>query len=216
MDESYRNGMGLRRLGGTMSAIFLSAGVPTIESGNYHESADPFLIQIAVREFVTLALGRRLIVWGGHPAITPMIWAVCEDLGVNYAEAVVLYQSMYFEEDYPEENRRFKNVVYTSAISNDREASLIEMRRTMLSRGDLKAAVFIGGMNGVEEEYRMFHDFHPEARSLLVGSCGGAALRLGQRLGLISTEGVTDVDFASLFFNQLQIRPDEPRSSLAR
>ncbi|MEB3734007.1 hypothetical protein ULF88_07440 [Halopseudomonas pachastrellae] len=22
------------------------------------------------------------MVWGGHPAITPMIWSICEDLGL--------------------------------------------------------------------------------------------------------------------------------------
>ena len=75
-----------------MRAIFLSASVPVVGRGDFYESADPFLIQTAVREFVSVALGRRLIVWGGHPAITPMVWAVCEDLGVSYASAVVLYQ----------------------------------------------------------------------------------------------------------------------------
>lgn len=85
-----------------MSTIFLSASVPVVGRGNYFESADPFLIQMAVRELLTLALGRRRIVWGGHPAITPMVWAVCEDLGVPYSNAVVLYQSRFFEEIFPE------------------------------------------------------------------------------------------------------------------
>ena len=35
-----------------MSAIFLSASVPLVGRGNYHETADPFLIQCAVRELV--------------------------------------------------------------------------------------------------------------------------------------------------------------------
>jgi hypothetical protein len=68
-----------------MKAVFLSASVPVIGRANYYKTADPFLIQRAVREFVNVALGRRLIVWGGHPAITPMVWAVCEDLGIHYA-----------------------------------------------------------------------------------------------------------------------------------
>ena len=84
-----------------MNAIFLSASVPVIGRGTYFQTADPFLIQLAVRELMTLALGRRRIIWGGHPAITPMVWAVCEDLGVNYSDAVVLYQSRFFEELFP-------------------------------------------------------------------------------------------------------------------
>ena len=71
-----------------MSAIFLSASIPVSGRGNFFETADTFLIQSAVREFVTLTLGRRLIVWGGHPAITPMVWAVCEDLGVSFSNAL--------------------------------------------------------------------------------------------------------------------------------
>lgn len=74
--------MGNRRLELIMSAIFLSASIPVPGRGNFYKTADPFLIQTAVREFVTLALGRRMIVWGGHPAITPMVWAVCTDLVV--------------------------------------------------------------------------------------------------------------------------------------
>jgi hypothetical protein len=70
-----------------MTAVFLSASVPVMGRGNFYETADPFLIQSAVREFVTAVLGRRLIVWGGHPAITPMVWAVCEDLGVSFGVA---------------------------------------------------------------------------------------------------------------------------------
>jgi hypothetical protein len=102
-----------------MSAVFLSAGVPIPGRGNFHEDANPFLIQFAVRELLTLVLGRRHLIWGGHPAITPMVWSVCEDLGVVYAENVTLYQSLYFDEAFPEENKKFGNVVYTSAIFGD-------------------------------------------------------------------------------------------------
>src|SRR6267142_4273292 len=113
-----------------MNAVFLSASVPVIGRGNFYEIADPFLIQSAVREFVTVALGRRRVVWGGHPAITPMVWAVCEDLGVKYSDAVILYQSRFFEEDFPAENAHFKNVEYIES-SGDRETSLLAMRNTM-------------------------------------------------------------------------------------
>ncbi len=95
-----------------MGAIFLSASVPQIGRGNYHETADPFLIQCAVREFVMAVIRTRQIVWGGHPAITPMIWTICEDLGIDYSKSVVLYQSMYFEDRFPEENKHFGNVVF--------------------------------------------------------------------------------------------------------
>lgn len=65
-----------------MSAIFLSASVPLVGRGSYHETANPFLIQCAVRELVIAVIRQHKIVWGGHPAITPMIWSICEDLGL--------------------------------------------------------------------------------------------------------------------------------------
>jgi hypothetical protein len=83
--------------------IFLSASVPVPGRGRYFETADPFLIQVAVRELVTAMIREHVIVWGGHPAITPMIWAICQDLGVEYSESVILYQSRFFQDRYPEE-----------------------------------------------------------------------------------------------------------------
>jgi len=195
-----------------MSAIFLSASVPNDEEGGrYFENADPFLIQFAVREFLTAALGRRLVVWGGHPAITPMVWAVCEDLGVKYSDTVVLYQSRFFEEDFPEENAHFKNVEYVEA-SGDRKTSLYRMRKTMLSRKDLSAAVFIGGMGGILVEHEMFSEYHPNAKVLAVGSPGGAAKELSVKIG-IPEDKREQLDFVELFHSELGIQPDEKRRS---
>jgi len=197
-----------------MNAVFLSASVPVIGRGNFYETADPFLIQSAVREFVTVVLGRRLLVWGGHPAITPMVWAVCEDLGVSYAETVVLYQSKYFADVFPEENKRFGNVEYIDAVPEDREASLLRMRRKMLSRDDLAEAVFIGGMEGIFEEYTLFTELHPNAKILTVPAPGGAARQLAEHLGVKGETDLQNVDFAKLFHVELNVAPNEPRTTL--
>lgn len=186
-----------------MSSIFLSASVPLIGRGSYHETANPFLIQCAVRELIVSVIRKHTIVWGGHPAITPMIWCICEDLGVNYAQSVILYQSKFFEDYFPEESRRFENVVYTEATTDDRAASLLTMREQMLSRDDFKAAVFIGGMEGVAVEYEMFKHFHTTAKVLPVPSPGGASLTLAADHGYFSGAELTDVDFAGLFHNHL-------------
>ncbi len=195
-----------------MNAIFLSASVPVVGRGSYFQTADPFLIQLAVRELMTLALGRRRIIWGGHPAITPMVWAVCEDLGVNYADAVVLYQSRFFQELFPEENKHFANVQFVDAIEGDKEASLLTMRRAMLSRPDLEAAVFIGGMEGILAEHALFRESHPSAKMLAVPSPGGAARDLAQTLERLSQAEITNIDFARLFYERLGIDPNERRA----
>ena len=87
-----------------MKSIFLSASVPIEGRGEYYKTANPFLIQCAVRELVTAVIRHHKIVWGGHPSITPMIWSICEDLNVDYSENVILYQSRHFEDRFPEEN----------------------------------------------------------------------------------------------------------------
>lgn len=193
-----------------MSAIFLSASVPVEGRGNYHETADPFLIQCAVRELVIAVIRDWQIVWGGHPAITPMIWRICEDLKVDYSKMVVLYQSRFFEDQFPEENKRFHNVQFIEKVNGDLEASLLRMRTEMLSRKDLDAAVFIGGMEGVEAEYQLFKQFHPNAKVLPVAAPGGAALHLAKEIGVDEAK-LHDVNFARLFRTELL-----PNSSVAR
>lgn len=195
--------MAIRRLGDlVMSSIFLSASIPVVGRGNYYETADPFLIQCAVRELVLAVIRDHKIVWGGHPAITPMIWTICQDLNIDYSSSVVLYQSRFFEDRYPEENQYFKNVIYVDAVPQDREASLLAMREAMLCRNDLDAAVFIGGMEGVVAEYDLFKQFHPYSKVLPVPSPGGAALQLAQQIGGFD-DLLSDVDFARLFRSNL-------------
>lgn len=188
-----------------MSAIFLSASVPIVGRGHYHETANPFLIQCAVREFVIATIRTHQIVWGGHPSITPMIWSICEDLSVDYSQSVALYQSRFFEDRFPEENQRFGNVVFTDAVTGDREASLLHMRESMLTRADLVAAVFIGGMEGVEAELDIFQRLHPNALVLPVPAPGGAALDLAKRFGQLDDGELQDIDFARLFHAKLQV-----------
>jgi len=188
-----------------MGAIFLSASVPIVGRGNYHETADPFLIQCAVRELVIAAIKDFQIVWGGHPAITPMIWAICQDLDVKYAKSVILYQSRFFAGQFPEENIHFGNVVFVDAVQGDREGSLRRLRESMLSRQDIEASVFIGGMEGVEAEYAIFKQIHPDKEVLIVPSPGGAALQLAERLQMFTREGLGDLNFARLFHSKLSV-----------
>lgn len=198
--------MAVRGLDGlAMDAIFLSASVPVPGRGHYHETANPFLIQCAVRELVISVIRTHRIVWGGHPSITPMIWSICEDLDVEYAKSVVLYQSRYFQDRFPEENARFGNVVYIDPVDGDREGSLAIMRETMLARSDLTAGVFVGGMEGIEAELKIFQRVHPNGRVVLVASPGGAARDVAARMAGSSVPGLDDVDFARLFHRELKI-----------
>ena len=198
-----------------MSAVFLSASVPVLGRGTFFERTNPHLIQLAVREFVTTVLGRKLLVWGGHPAITPMVWAICEDLGVSYAEAAVLYQSRFFEDQFPVENALFKNVRFTDADPAGRPESLATMRRQMFQDTEFDAAVFIGGMEGIFDEYAMLIEFQPKVHILPVAAPGGAAGDLAAKI-MPGNQDLKTLDFSQLFATFLSIAPSAPRSLGAR
>lgn len=183
-----------------MMRVFLSASVPKVGRGNFYENANPFLIQCAVRELVITIIRDNKLVWGGHPSITPMIWAVCEDLKVSYAERVTLYQSRFFEEDFPQENQHFGNVIHVAPVSSDRDASLEEMRRRMFTEHVFDAAIFVGGMEGIFIEHSLFAKHHPQAKRIILTAPGGAAQQLAVSELNSADDYVTDtVDFAELF-----------------
>ena len=195
-------------------AIFLSASVPDPRRNpEFAETSDSVAITSAVSALVHVTLGRRILVWGGHPAITPMISLVAESIGVDYASWVHLYQSKHFTDQFPEDNERFRNVTYTEEIENDRNKSLLEMRQRMLSDSRFAAAVFIGGMDGVLEEFHIFRQLQPDAVVVPVVSTGGAAIELATRLPHVAKDLVDDFDYIAVFHRHLHIPVLENRFS---
>jgi hypothetical protein len=171
------------------------------------------MIQAAVNALATVALGRRVLVWGGHPAITPMLWAAAQDLSVKYANSVRLFQSKdWKDEDFPEENKRFGNVNYIEPVDGDRSKSLEAMRLAMLKSQPFEAAVFIGGMEGVFDEHKMFAALHPQAKCLPVQMTGGAARMLSATLKYEPPADIGPLDFVRLFYRELAISPRQRRS----
>lgn len=195
-----------------MGAIFLSASVPLPGRAPFDQDCEPQMIQSAVSALATVALGRKIIVWGGHPAITPMLWASAQDLGVQYATAVRLFQTRFIpQEDFPEENKHFANVTYVEAVDNDRTKSLLAMRNAMLQSVEFDAAVFIGGMEGVNDEHALFSAIHPHARCIPIGVTGGAARMLASKLNYAIPSDLGPLDFVGLLYRELDISPIEQR-----
>jgi hypothetical protein len=187
-----------------MRNIFLSAGVPEPDDEAYGATADPLLIHSAIRSLCTIAFGHKRLVWGGHPAITPMMWAACENMGINYATTVHLYQSRFFAEMYPEENKRFQNVTYVRA-GRDIEQSLAFMRSAMMRDYRYEAGVFIGGKSGVEIEFDLFRRAHPRAAAIIFPSTGGASMLLAKRYPKYSAPGGDFVDFIGYLSNLIRV-----------
>ncbi|MBZ9862307.1 hypothetical protein [Mesorhizobium sp. CA12] len=193
-------------------AIFLSAGVPDPRRGpEFAATADTVAITAAVSALAYVALGRRRLIWGGHPAITPMIVVMSEGMSIDYAEWVTLYQSEFFKDEFPEDNKRFRNVVFTERLDNDREASLRLMRQRMFQEHEFRAAVFIGGMGGIIAEYEMFRQLQPDAKVIPVTSTGGASLDVAAKLGEVPSDFQDQRDYVALFHDHLGISVREER-----
>ena len=195
-----------------MDAVFLAAGVPDPKRGPaYAATADTVAITAAVSALIHVVLGRRLLVWGGQPSITPMILEVAEAIGVDYGRWVHLYQSNFFEDIFPEDNTRFSNVTFTNEIERDRDLSLMHMRERMFREVRYGAAVFIGGMGGLVDEYELFRKQQPRAKVVPVISTGGAALEVARAAGAEDRDLVEDRDYVALFHRHLDISVREKR-----
>ncbi len=164
-----------------LTPIFLSASVPDPDRHpRYFETADFVAIREAVRALAALVLPRARLVWGGHPAITPIVRAVAEAVNLDVQEHVVLYQSEYFRDRFPEDNRAFAHVELTERRKT-RDESLHLMRSEMLGAHPYAAGLFIGGMEGVEKEAEMFLKRHPDAAFVPIATTGAAARILYDR-----------------------------------
>src|SRR5579872_2599944 len=162
--------------------IFLSASVPIpARDRAYFESADVIAIRDAIRALTMVVIERRaLLIFGGHPAITPMIRLQIGDTGMSVRERFVVFQSRYFEHVFPQDNAAFEDVRLVDAVPGDREKSLLRMRQEML-RNRFHCGLFIGGMEGVEQEYAMFRRAFGDTPTFPIASTGAAAARLFDR-----------------------------------
>ena len=89
----------------------------------------------------------------------------------------MLFRSRYFERDFPQDNAAFEHVELVDAVQNDRQASLQRMRESMLA-DPFHVGLFIGGMEGVEDEYALFLHLQPGIPAFPIASTGAAAAML--------------------------------------
>ena len=140
-----------------------------------------------------------------------MVWVVAEGLGVDYGAWVKLYQSDYYKDEFPEDNKRFQNVTFTENVDGDVNLSLKRMRDRMFSDFRYTAGVFIGGMRGIIQEYDSLRELQPNAKVIPVISTGGAVHDVAQRMASVPKDLGEDLDYVSLFHRHLEISPKEMR-----
>jgi hypothetical protein len=158
-----------------LNKVFLSASIPYPDRDKrFYDTADIVAIRDSVRALATVVIPKAHLIWGGHPSITPLIRFVMDRMNADLKKHITLYQSLFFEDKFPPDNFVFENIVLTEK-KNTRDESLSLMRSKLINDNDFKVGIFIGGMEGVNEEYLMFKERHPNALVLPIASTGAAA-----------------------------------------
>tara|TARA_R110002073_G_scaffold186392_1_gene344972 strand:+ start:9770 stop:10351 length:582 start_codon:yes stop_codon:yes gene_type:complete len=160
--------------------VFLSASVPDPKRNpQYFKSGHAMRIREAVTQLTRVLVARDELVFGGHPAISPLVLTVANQL--NAASNVVIYQSEFFKASIPTESMAFPHLKWTPEVQGQREPSLLGMRETMIGCRAFDAGFFLGGMEGVEEELEIFKRLNPTASVYPIASTGAAARLLFDR-----------------------------------
>lgn len=197
------------QFGRSAGPVFLAASVPRTHAlSTPEQEIEAGLIRSAVMALTHAVLGKRLLVWGGHPSITPIISLVARAQGIKVESWTRLYQSCHFSESQIRENRYFGNVVFTPDLGSP-EASIIEMRRQMVSDLDFDAAVFLGGGQGVKAEFDLIRRSQPQTRIIPVASTGRAALDIFNA-GDYPQRLKTDCNYSALFGDMFEVEAAGP------
>jgi SLOG cluster3 family len=159
-----------------LESIFLSASIPHREP--YVHNSDPIAIREAILALVTQVTHDHELVFGGHPAISPLVDHAARTLGTQ--KNVYIYQSRWFEDQIPEVAKAFDNLIWTEKKST-RDESLIAMREEMIGSRPFSSAVFIGGMEGILAECEIFKALHPDKPLFPIASTLGATRELFDR-----------------------------------
>jgi hypothetical protein len=197
--------------------VFLSASIPAEDRNpKYFTTADVVAIRDAVRALASTVLPTGLLVFGGHPAISPLVLMVARRL--KAVGRVRIYQSAFFRSVVPRESVAFPNIVWTKSLHSAREDSLLLMRKEMLQSERFVAGVFIGGMEGVEQEFELFRQTHPGSPAYPIASTGAAAAMIfGRGEGPVGSidraELSTETAYRDLFRRILERKPTRQRGT---
>src|ERR1700682_4589644 len=110
-----------------LGPVFLSASVPDPKRDQrYFKTGNTIAIRAAVVARVSTVLPKTTLVFGGHPAITPMVKWVADRS--RLFDRVRLFQSRLFRDRYIGDIDAFK-YIEVDAVGDSREESLLAMRR---------------------------------------------------------------------------------------
>ena len=163
------------------ATIFLSASFPSGNRGERFRPYDASGIADAVSAFTrSILAGNGKLVFGGHPTITPLVLMIARELSVT--DSVVVFQSAWFRDiripEVDEIQSERLGVIHWTDCADDLDQSLRIMRTEMIGSVPYDAAIFVGGMEGIHDEYNLFTELRPDIPCFPVSGPGGAAATL--------------------------------------
>ena len=164
------------------ATVFLSASFPSGARGEAFKPYDASGIADAVTALVRGVLGGNgRLLFGGHPTITPLVLMIARELQVK--RSVTVYQSSWFRDQQMLEVQELAEEDLGRIVWTERkytyEDSIGCMRDTMIgTSGRWLAAVFVGGMEGVKDEFDRVKAHSANIPCVPVAGPGGAAARL--------------------------------------
>ncbi|HAU86092.1 MAG TPA: hypothetical protein DCW90_11530 [Lachnospiraceae bacterium] len=165
--------------------IFLSAGIPTptpIVGREFFGKGNVPAIREAVMAFTKVCMEYHIpICFGGHPAISPLVYDIAKDYGNDFSKNVLIYQSEKFRGKTPKEVSYYDRLKWTPEAI-DIPLSVSAMRDEMF-KNSFSCGVFIGGMDGIIDEAKRFRVANPKSDMIVVPNTGGASKVLSERTG---------------------------------
>ncbi len=125
------------------------------------------------------------LVFGGHPSITQMLAPLVLEPGRRKDPWLILFQHERFWDSFVEDVGVMAWMEGVTCVltrrtggGEDLKTEMARMRESMLEVPGIEAAVFVGGLDGIEEEYDLVKEKLPGIRRFAVGVGGGAAAEL--------------------------------------
>ena len=187
-----------------MKKIFLSASIPYF-GRPYFEDSNPLLIREAIVAFTRVCMEYNIeFYFGGHPAISPLVYQIAKNYLGDKDAPIRIYQSEWFKDMTPIEIKYFGNIVWTPKCEN-RDSSVQLMRKQMFEDNkDTCCAVFIGGMEGIIDEAEKITSFCPEITMLPMASTGCASAKVYQKMGIYNADMESNYVFLLAFRKLLE------------
>lgn len=187
-----------------MKKIFLSASIPYL-GREYFEESNPLLIREAVVAFTRVCMEYNIeFYFGGHPAISPLIYQIAKNYLGDKDAPIRIYQSEWFKDITPTEIKYYGNIVWTPKLE-DIETSVQLMRKQMFEDNkDTCCAVFIGGMEGIIDEAEKISSLCPGIKMLPMASTGCASAKVYQDMCINNADMKSNYVFLSAFRKLLE------------